>query len=126
MNPMLSLLARSLCVATCMAVGPFTAGPAPAGVDMATTQLEMMKGLDTYSNLISDDNLNGWGQEGDGLKAKGVLGAADDVRARPGRLSAISFSHSKLGLHGAFVRARRAPNNQTRRFPARAGSGDLA
>jgi hypothetical protein len=34
------------------------------------------------------------------------------VRARPGRLSALSISHSKSGLYGAFVWARRALNSQ--------------
>jgi hypothetical protein len=34
----------------------------------------------------------------------------DSVRARPGRLSALSVSHSKSLLYGAFVWARRALN----------------
>jgi hypothetical protein len=42
-------------------------------------------------------------------------------RARPGRLSALSVFHSRLGLYGAFVWACRALNIQNRRFPARAG-----
>ena len=43
------------------------------------------------------------------------------VRARPGRLSTLSVSHSNSGLYEAFVWARRALNRQKRRFPARAG-----
>jgi hypothetical protein len=46
---------------------------------------------------------------------------ASAVRALPGRLSALSVLRSKVGLHGAFVWARRALNNQKWRFPARAG-----
>ena len=42
------------------------------------------------------------------------------VRARPGRLSALSVSHSKSILYGAFVWACRALNSSKRRFPARA------
>jgi hypothetical protein len=42
------------------------------------------------------------------------------VRARPGRLSAISVFLCKSVLYGAFVWARRALNIQKRRFPARA------
>ena len=43
------------------------------------------------------------------------------VRTRPGRASALRVSHSKLLLRGAFVWARRAPNNSQKRwFLARA------
>ena len=42
------------------------------------------------------------------------------VRARPGRLSALSVSRSKSILHGFFVWAHRALNRPKRRFPARA------
>jgi hypothetical protein len=45
-----------------------------------------------------------------------AAGVDPAVRARPGRLSALSVSHSKSGLCGAFVRARRALNRQKRRF----------
>ena len=51
---------------------------------------------------------------------RGRGGEALPVRARPGRLSALSVSHSESGLYGAFVWARRALNGQKRRFPARA------
>ena len=44
------------------------------------------------------------------------------ARARPGRLSALSVSHSKAVLCGAFVRARGARNSRKRRSPA-PGSG---
>ena len=48
---------------------------------------------------------------------------ADPVRARPGRrLSALSVSHRKSLLYGAFVWARRALNSPNRRFLARVGS----
>ena len=43
------------------------------------------------------------------------------VRARPGRLSALSVPHSKSGFYGAFVWAHRALNGPFRRFAARAG-----
>jgi hypothetical protein len=46
--------------------------------------------------------------------------APQTVRARPGRLSAHSVSHSKSILYVAFVWARRALNRPKRRFPARA------
>jgi hypothetical protein len=49
-------------------------------------------------------------------------GASVTVRVRPGRLSALSVSHSKSALYGAFVWTRRALNRQKRRFPARAGA----
>jgi hypothetical protein len=42
------------------------------------------------------------------------------VRARPGRSSAVSISHSKSVLYSNFVRVRRALNRQKRRFPSRA------
>jgi hypothetical protein len=42
------------------------------------------------------------------------------VRARPGRLSALSVLHSKSSFYGAFVWARRALNCTFRRVPARA------
>jgi hypothetical protein len=48
------------------------------------------------------------------------------VRARPGRLSALSVSHSKSVLFGAFVWVRGALNHRKRRSPAvvdRAGDG---
>ena len=41
--------------------------------------------------------------------------------ARPGRLSALSVSHSKSVLYGAFVWAHRALNSSKWWFPARAG-----
>jgi hypothetical protein len=41
------------------------------------------------------------------------------VRARPGRLSGLSISHSRSVLHGAFVWARGALNSPKRWFPAR-------
>ena len=44
--------------------------------------------------------------------------SAAAVRARPGRLSGLSVSHSKSVLYGAFVWARRALSSQKRRFPA--------
>jgi hypothetical protein len=44
----------------------------------------------------------------------------DTVRARPGRLSTLSVSHSKSFFYGAFAWARRALNSPKRRFPARA------
>ena len=44
------------------------------------------------------------------------------VRARPERLSALSVSHSKSILYGAFVWVRRALNSPKRRFPAPPGS----
>ena len=44
------------------------------------------------------------------------------VRARPGRLGALSVFHSKSSLYGGFVWACRALNGQKRRFPARAGA----
>jgi hypothetical protein len=44
----------------------------------------------------------------------------DAVRARPGRLSTHSVSHSKSSLYGEFVWARRVLNSQKRRFSARA------
>jgi hypothetical protein len=44
------------------------------------------------------------------------------VRARPGRLSALSVFHSKSFLYGAVVWARRALNSQKRRFWGRAVS----
>jgi hypothetical protein len=47
------------------------------------------------------------------------------VRARPGRLSALSVSHSESGLYVAFVWARGALNRKKRRFPARAGAWEL-
>jgi hypothetical protein len=43
------------------------------------------------------------------------------VRARPGWLSALSVSHSKSVLYGAFVWSCRALTRQKWRFPARAG-----
>ena len=46
--------------------------------------------------------------------------ASGTVRARPGRLSALSVSQRKSGLHGAFLWARRARNTPKRRFSARA------
>jgi hypothetical protein len=42
------------------------------------------------------------------------------VRARPGRLSALSVSHSKSVLYGALTCAHRVLNRPTRRFRARA------
>ena len=45
----------------------------------------------------------------------------ETVRARPGRLSALSVFHSKSILYGACVWERRALNSPKRRFPARAG-----
>jgi hypothetical protein len=45
------------------------------------------------------------------------------VRARPGRLSALSVFLLKSILYGAFVWARRVLNRQKRRFPARADLG---
>jgi hypothetical protein len=39
-------------------------------------------------------------------------GKVATVRARPGRLSALSVSHSKSGLYGAFVWGRRALNRK--------------
>jgi hypothetical protein len=42
------------------------------------------------------------------------------VRARPGRLRALSVPHRKSVPYGAFVWARRAPNIPKRRSPARA------
>ena len=46
------------------------------------------------------------------------------VRARRGRLIALSVSLGKSVLHGAFARARRALNGQKRRVPARAVAFD--
>jgi hypothetical protein len=48
---------------------------------------------------------------------------AETVRLLPGRLSALSVSHSKSVLYGAFVWVCRALNSPKRRFPARAGGG---
>jgi hypothetical protein len=45
---------------------------------------------------------------------------SDAVRARPGRLGALSVSRGKSVLYGAFVWARGAFNNPNRRFPTRA------
>jgi hypothetical protein len=45
----------------------------------------------------------------------------ETVRARPGRLSGLSVSHSKSVLYGVFVWARRVLNSPKRWFPARAG-----
>ena len=42
------------------------------------------------------------------------------VRARPGRLSALSVFHSESVFYGALVWVHRALNSQKRRFPARA------
>jgi hypothetical protein len=42
------------------------------------------------------------------------------VRARPGRLSALGVSHSKLVFYGAFVWVRRALNGRKQRCLARA------
>ena len=44
------------------------------------------------------------------------------VRARPGRLNALSVSHSESILRGAFIWARRALKRPFGRFPARAVS----
>jgi hypothetical protein len=46
-----------------------------------------------------------------------VFKETDAVRARPGRLSALSVLHSKLVLYGGFVWARRLLNIQKRYFP---------
>jgi hypothetical protein len=48
------------------------------------------------------------------------------VRARPGRLSALSGSHGESGLHGAFVWAPRALDRQKLRFSARQICGEAA
>ena len=48
----------------------------------------------------------------------------DTVRARRGRLSALSVFLLKSILYGAFVWARRALNSEKRRFPARAVAAD--
>jgi hypothetical protein len=45
----------------------------------------------------------------------GAIGGT--VRARPGRLSGLSVSHSRSVLYGAFVRVRRALNGPSRRSP---------
>ena len=45
------------------------------------------------------------------------------VRALPGRLSALSVSHSKAGLYGAFVWARRALDGPFRWFRRGQGPG---
>ena len=52
--------------------------------------------------------------------------AADTVRARPGRLSALRVSHSKSVFYGAFVRARRVPNATLWWLPARADEREEA
>jgi hypothetical protein len=54
------------------------------------------------------------------------LDDAASVRACPERLSALSVSHSKSGLCGAFLWVCRALNRQTRRFPARAGRAGVS
>jgi hypothetical protein len=73
-------------------------------------------------------NAGGWpsqtrekhGYLGDALDAsEQAMMNFDTARAWPGRLSALSDSHSKLILYGAFVRVRRVVR-QKRRFPARA------
>ena len=46
--------------------------------------------------------------------------ASSPVWAFPGWLSALSVSHSKLFLYGAFAWVCRVLNSQNRRFPARA------
>ena len=48
---------------------------------------------------------------------------ADHGPGRPGRLSALSVSHSKPVFYGAFVWARRALNSQKWRLLARTGGG---
>ena len=68
--------------------------------------------------------------EARGLEAVRLLpalldGSLQAVRARRGRLSALSVSHSKSVLYGGFVWARRALNSQKRRFlapPGRCGT----
>ena len=68
-----------------------------------------------------------WHPAEDNLRGVDVYGENDHdplgvhtVRARPGRLSAISVFLCKSVFYGAFVWARRALNRQKRRFPARA------
>jgi hypothetical protein len=65
-----------------------------------------------------------------GLRSRFELGAlGTTVRAARGRLSARSVFLYKSDLYGAFVWARRALNDQNRRFPARAvpeGPGSAA
>jgi hypothetical protein len=53
-----------------------------------------------------------------------LLGNLTTVRARPGRLSALSVFHSKSVLYGDFVWARRALNRKKWRFRARAVGGN--
>ena len=53
----------------------------------------------------------------------GMLEDFGTVRARPGRLRALSVFHSRLVFYGGFVWARRALKRAKRRFPARAERG---
>jgi hypothetical protein len=57
---------------------------------------------------------------GRATSTSGRASSLSTVRARPGRLSGRSLSHSRLVLYGAFVWARRALNGQKRWFLARA------
>ena len=52
--------------------------------------------------------------------AFGANDATSTVRAARGRLSALSVSHRKSILYGAFARESRAVDGPFRRFPARA------
>jgi hypothetical protein len=80
-----------------------------AGKDTRTPEyMEKSGGIGTVP-MIEDDGFHL-------LESHAIL----TVRARLGRLSALSVSVSKSGLYGAFVWVRRALNRPKRRFPARA------
>ena len=57
-----------------------------------------------------------------GSRYRRSTSCSTSVRARPGRLNALSVLHSESVSCGAFAWARRSLNGRKRRFPTRAGS----